>query len=206
MSQPKENQQAPRQLRRKPDELSERHKAFIREYCICLDIEEAQRRVGYQPHQGNGRRILNDPRAAAELKRNTRKAAELAEVHQAWILANMKKIAGVNVHKQLKYDEAGNFLGVDVRQLTEDQVYAISEIGFDSDGRPKVKFHDKPSALKMLNEHVTPPKPARVKLEGGGPNGAIEVIDGLAARLNAAKQRVRQARNPEEQRSGSGPS
>jgi Terminase small subunit len=180
--------------RERPADLNDRQKAFIREYCICLDIEEAQRRVGYEPHHGNGRRILNDPRSAAEFKRNQRKAAELAEIHQAWILTNVKKIAGVNVYKQLKYDDKGDFVGVDISQLTEDQVYAISEIGFDSDGRPKFKFHDKQAALRMLNDHLAPPKPQRVQLEGknGGP---VEIIDGLGARLNAARQRVASGRS-----------
>jgi len=192
-----------KELRERPAELGDRAKAFIREYCICLDIEEAQRKVGYKPHHGNGRRILDDPRAQVELSRHKRKAADLAEIHQAWMLSNFKKIAGVNIYDQLQYDEKGQFIGVDVAKLTKDQVYAISEIGFDADGRPKIKFHDKVAANKILKDHVEPPKAQRVKLEGGGPNGAIEVIDGLAARLNAAKQRVRQARSEEEQRSGS---
>jgi hypothetical protein len=177
-------------LRRRPDQLGAKAKAFIREYCLCLDTAEAQRKVGYEVDRGNAARILNDPRAAPELKRNQRKAAELAEIHQAWILSNVKKIAGVNVYKQLKYDEKGNFVGIDVSGLTEEQVYAISEIGFDSDGRPKIKFHDKPAALRMLNDHLAPPKPQRVQLEGknGGP---VEVIDGLGARLNAARKRAK---------------
>jgi hypothetical protein len=181
-------------VRRRPDQLGAKAKAFIREYCLCLDTAEAQRKVGYEVDRGNAARILNDPRAAAELKRNQRKAAELAEIHQAWILSNVKKIAGVNVYKQLKYDDTENFVGVDVSGLTEEQVYAISEIGFGGDGRPKIKFHDKPAALRMLNDHVAPPKPQRVQLEGknGGP---VEVIDGLGARLNAARQRLKNPRS-----------
>ncbi|WP_439392352.1 terminase small subunit [Bradyrhizobium sp. PMVTL-01] len=174
--------------RERPAELGDRAKAFVREYCICLDIEEAQKRVGYHPHHGNGRRILDDPRAAVEIRRNQRKAADLAQLHQAWILSNLKKIAGVNVYGIMQFNEAGKFTGVDLSKLTEEQAYAISEIGFDSDGRPRIKFHDKIAANKILKEHIEPAKPQRVRLEGqnGGP---VQVIDGLAARLNAARKR-----------------
>jgi phage terminase small subunit len=187
----------PKPIKERPPDLNQKQKAFIREYCICMNIEEAQRKVGYKQHHGNGRRILDDPRSAAELKRNQRKAAELANVHLAWVLSNIEKIAGVNFHDVRKFDEHGNFVGLDLQKMTREQTFAISEIGFDSEGRAKIKFHDKLAANRILKEHIEPPKPQRVRLEGrdGGP---VEVIDGLGARLNAARQRVKG------QRSGSG--
>jgi hypothetical protein len=183
-----------KKLRERPSELGDRAKAFIREYCICLNIEEAQKKVGYQPHHGNGRRILDDPRAQAELARHKKKAADLAGIHEAWIMTNLKKIAELNTFDQLKYDERGNFVGIDVSKLTRDQVYAICEFGFDSEGRPKIKFHDKIAANKILQDRIAPPQPQRVRLEGknGGP---VEIIEGLGARLNAARQRVKAARS-----------
>lgn len=187
----------PKAPRTRPPDLNDRQKAFIREYCICQNIEEAQKKVGYKQHHGNGRRILDDPRSAAELKRNQKKAAELANVHLAWVLSNIEKIAGVNFHDVRKFDKDGNFIGIDLQKMTKEQTYAISEIGFDAEGRVKIKFHDKLAANRILKEHIEPPKPQRVRLEGrdGGP---VEVIDGLGARLNAARQRVKG------QRSGSG--
>lgn len=185
----------PKAPRERPADLNERQKAFIREYCICRNIEEAQAKVGYKPHHGNGRRILDDPRSATELKRNQRKAAELANVHLAWVMANIEKMASVNVHDLMLFNEDGTLKGLDLKKLTKEQAYAISEIGFDADGRPKIKFHDKLAANKILKEHIEPPKAQRVKLEGNGPGGSIEVIDGLGARLNAARQRVKTARS-----------
>src|SRR5690349_7275399 len=113
-------------VKQRPAEIGARAKAFIREYCICLDIEEAQKKVGYKPHHGNGRRILDDPRAQVELKRHGRKASELADIHQAWILTNFKNIAGVNIKDQMMFDEKGAFIGVDIQKLTREQVFAIS--------------------------------------------------------------------------------
>jgi Terminase small subunit len=179
-------------LRRRPDQLGAKAKAFIREYCLCLNTAEAQRKVGYEVDRGNAARILNDPRAASEIKRHARKAHELAEIHQAWMMANVKKICGLNVFNQLQYDENNTLVGIDVRKMSEDQIYAVQEIGFDADGRPRLKFHDKLVAHKLLKDWIDPPKGAhRVKLEGNGPGGAIEVIDGLGARLNAARQRLK---------------
>lgn len=184
----------PKAPRERPADLNDRQKAFIREYCICQDIEQAQAKVGYKPHHGNGRRILDDPRSAAELKRNQKKAAELANVHLAWVLSNIEKIAGVNFHDVRKFDEAGNFIGLDLQKMTKEQTFAISEIGFDAEGRVKIKFHDKLAANRILKEHIEPPKPLNLRLAGerGGP---VEVIDGLGARLNAARQRVKTARS-----------
>ena len=180
--------------RKRPADLNDRQKAFIREYCICRDIEEAQKKVGYEPHHGNGRRILDDPRSAAFLKQCQKKAAELANVHLAWVLGNIEKIAGVNFHDVRKFDDDGNFIGLDLQKMTKEQTYAISEIGFDSEGRVKIKFHDKIAANRILKEHIEPPNPQRLRLEGrdGGP---VEVIEGLGARLNAARQRVKASRS-----------
>lgn len=180
--------------RERPADLNERQKAFIREYCISRDIEEAQSKVGYKPHHGNGRRILDDPRSAAELKRNQKKAAELANVHLAWVMANIEKMASVNIHHLMLFDDKGAFTGLDLQKLTKEQAYAISEIGFDADGRAKIKFHDKLAANKLLKEQIEPPRPQRVRLEGPG-GGPVEVIDGLGARLNAARQRVKAQRS-----------
>lgn len=184
-------------VRKRPTDLNEKQKAFIREYCLGRNIEEAQVKVGYRAHHGNGRRILDDPRSQPFIKACQKKAAELANVHLAWVMANFEKMASVNIHHLMKFDECGDFTGLDLQKLTKDEAYAISEIGFDADGRPKIKFHDKAAVNKILKEHIEPPKPQRVRLEGrdGGP---VEVIDGLGARLNAARQRVKG------QRSGSG--
>ncbi|HEY0909831.1 MAG TPA: hypothetical protein VGD75_06315, partial [Bradyrhizobium sp.] len=110
--------------------------------------------------------------------------------HAAWVLSKEMFIAGNNIHDIRKFDDKGEFVGIDLSKMTKEQSYAIQEIGFDAEGRPKIKFHDKVAALKLLHDHITPPKPQRVRLEGkdGGP---VEVIDGLGARLNAARQRIK---------------
>lgn len=184
--------------RQKPADLNDQQKAFVREYAVCCNLEEAQVRVGYKPHHGNARRILNDPRAARLLKEHTKRADQLASVHLAWALANLKKIADVNMHGLMMFDADGNFTGLDLRKLTPEQAYAISEIGFDADGRPRVKWHDKVAANRLIRDHLAPEKPQRVRLEG--PNGGpVEVVEGLGERLNAARERRKN-----QQRSGAG--
>jgi phage terminase small subunit len=177
-------------LRERPAALNEKQKAFIREYCLGRNIEEAQQKVGYRPHHGNGRRILDDPRSQPFRKACEKKAADLAEVHLAWVMANLAKMAAVNMHHLMVFDEAGAFTGLDLKSMTKDEAYAIQEIGFDADGRAKIKFHDKVAVNRILKEHIEPAKPQRVRLEGkdGGP---VEVIDGLGARLNAARKRLK---------------
>lgn len=183
-----------RKKKTKPDELSERQQTLVREYALCCDREEAERRAGYAAGHGNAHRILNDPRAQALLKAHVKKADQLAEVHLAWTLANLKRIAKVNIHGLLMFDPNGNFQGLDLKKLDAEQAYAISEIGFDSDGRPKIKFHDKVVANRLIKDYLAPDKPQRVRLEGpsGGP---VEIIEGLGARLNAARQRAKERRS-----------
>jgi hypothetical protein len=178
----------PRKKRRKPQHLNPKQQNFVREYALCCNLEEAQRRSGYAPNHGNARRILDDPRAAKFLKENTRKADELAQVHLGWVLANLKKLAGANLYDMIEIDELGSFR-VNLTKVDRQLAYAIQELGFDGDGRVKIKLHDKVQANKFLYEHLAPERPARVRLEGpsGGP---VEIIGGLGERLKAARARV----------------
>jgi hypothetical protein len=183
----------PRKKRPKPEELSEQQQAFIREYAICCNLEEAQVRVGYKPHHGNARRLLNDPRAQPLLKLHTKRANELADIHLAWIKARLKLLAIPNILDMIEVDPQTGGFAMDLRKVTRDQAYAIQELGFDGDGRLKIKLHDKAAVLRFLHDDMAPEKPARVRLEGpsGGP---VEVIEGLGARLNAARARKQQAK------------
>lgn len=182
----------------RPADLCDKAKAFLREYAICVDIEKAQLAVGYKAHHGNGRRILNDPRAARYLKEHTRKADQLAQVHLAWALANLKQIACGNIFDLIdRATDAGKAaltaggFRLDLSKLTREQAYAISELGFDTNGAPKIKFHDKVAANRLIKEHLAPDKPQRVRLEG--PNGGpVEIVESLGERLNAARARRRQ--------------
>jgi hypothetical protein len=167
----------PRKKRRKPEQLNEQQQAFIREYAICCNLEEAQVRVGYKPHHGNARRLLNDPRAQPLLKAHTKRANELADIHLAWIKASLKKLAIPNILDMIEIDSATGGFHMDLRKLTRDQAYAIQELSFDAEGRLKIKLHDKAAVLRFLHDDLSPERPARVRLEGpsGGP---VEVTVG----------------------------
>jgi phage terminase small subunit len=177
-------------IRKRPADLNEKQKAFIREYCLGRNIEEAQAKVGYERHHGNGRRILDDPRSQPFIKSCQKRATELADIHLAWVMANLGKMAAVNLHHLMMFDDKDMFIGFDLKKMTKDEAYAISEIGFDADGRAKIKFHDKVAVNKILKDTIEPPKPLNLRLAGekGGP---VEVIDGLGARLNAARKRIK---------------
>jgi hypothetical protein len=179
----------PRKKKTKPAELNPKQQTFVREYALCCNLEEAQRRAGYQPNHGNARRILDDPRCAKLLKEHTRKADELAQVHLGWVLANLKKLGGANLYDMIEIDEAGSFK-VNLAKVSRELAYAIQELGFDGEGRVKIKLHDKVQANKFLFEHLAPERPARVRLEGPG-GGPVEIIGGLGERLKAAKARVK---------------
>lgn len=184
-----------KKARHKPEDLNVRQQALIREFAMCGDREEAELRAGYQAGHGNAHRILNDPRAKAILAQHKRKADELAGIHLAWIKANLKKIAQGNLYGILKTNPDGTvFLNdrgaweLDPAKLTAEQMFTVSEFGFDADGRLKLKFYDKAAVLRFLHDDQTPERAARVRIEGkdGGP---VEIIEGLGARLNAARQR-----------------
>jgi hypothetical protein len=176
----------------RPEELSERAKSFIREFAVCCDIKLAQSRASppYTQNAGNGRKILNDPRAQKMLRAAVKRADEMAGVHLAWTLANLKKIAEANVIDVIKIDPTDGSFRVDLSKLTPEQAYAIAEVGFDSDGRPKLKFHDKTVANKALLDYLKPEKPQAARVTRiDSPAGSVEIIEGLGERLNAARAR-----------------
>lgn len=178
----------PRKAHR-PTTLSDRAIAFVREYAITCDLELAEAAAGYAPGHGNGNRIIRDPRAQKLLREHQKKADELAQVHLAWTLARFKQLADANAFDLLAIDADTGSFRIDLSKLTREQAYAVAELGFDAEGRPKIKFHDKVQALKVLKDHLTPDRPSRLRLEGpdGGP---VEAILGLGDRLNAARARV----------------
>jgi hypothetical protein len=104
--------------------------------------------------------------------------------YDTWIKASLKKLAIPNILDMIQIDQKTGGFAMDLRKVTREQAYAIQELGFDAEGRLKIKLHDKAAVLRFLHDDMAPERPARVRLEGpsGGP---VEVIEGLGARLNA---------------------
>jgi len=95
--------------------------------------------------------------------------------YDTWIKASLKKLAIPNILDMIQIDQKTGGFAMDLRKVTREQAYAIQELGFDAEGRLKIKLHDKAAVLRFLHDDMAPERPARVRLEGpsGGP---VEVI------------------------------
>lgn len=68
------------------------------------------------------------------------------------ILLELRKIAYATLQDYVKYDDKGNLV-VDVSNVTPEQMAAVQEISYYR-GVPKIKMHDKLTALLTIAKHL----------------------------------------------------
>lgn len=158
--------------------LTPKMRRFINEYLKDLNASAAGQRAGY-PHKNSGKRVLHHPLVKAELEKRWLKQAKSADVSVERILAEYEKLAFSNLLNFVNVDPQTGFPRVDLRELPEEYAAAISGVDIDRDGKIKVKLHDKRSALQDLGRYHAMF------------TDKVEVVDGLAERLDAARKRKR---------------
>jgi phage terminase small subunit len=160
--------------------LSERQRRFVGEYLIHLNATKAAIRAGYSPRSAAdiGHALLrrhNGVMAAlaaarAERERRTQVTADR-------IVLELARIAFADIRSFADWDADG----VQWRprsEISADDAAAIAEVygPGTAGGRPKLKLHDKRSALELLARHVGLIGPRRESPPPRGP------YDGLPAR------------------------
>lgn len=138
-----------------------KHEAFAREVGLFgSDHEQAYRlhvaRPGSLASARNGARLLLRPEIAARIKELSAvamdKAAELAGVDRARALAEQARIAYSNLqdYAGLLLAQDASKAGDELKALPRDKAAAIQAISWDSNGRIRIKLHDKVGALAAL--------------------------------------------------------
>lgn len=157
-----------------------KHENFAQEVATGKTALEAYKLAGFKkPLDSNARRLRNTGPIRERVKELSLVAAELAGVHLGAIQAEMARIAYANPADMMRMDGEKLYPVFDsTRPITRELAAAISELGFDSKGRPKVKMHDKRAALSDLG-----------KMVGGIVDPVADSISGLGDRLDRALAR-----------------
>jgi phage terminase small subunit len=150
---------------------NKKHEAFAREVALFnADPDDAYDRLvarsGAKRQQGNGYRLLRRTEVAVRIASLSsvamEKAAELAGVDRARALAEQSRLAYSNIQDYadllLAADAAA--AGIALKALPRDKAAAIQAISWDSNGRIRIKLHDKVGALANLLRATEPRPPA----------------------------------------------
>lgn len=145
-------------------ELSNRkHEAIAREIGLFgVEPFKAYCEQGFAPFKGNIARLLRDPSFDARVKELNavamEKAADLAGVDRARALAEQARIAYSNILDFIDIKD-GVAVMKSMDDIPRDKAAAIQSISYDSNGRLRLKLHDKVGALGTLLRATEPRRP-----------------------------------------------
>lgn len=119
-------------------DLTEKQKAFVREYLVDLNATQAAIRAGYSPKTATeqGSRLLTNVNVRARIEDLQNQRAEKLELDAEWVLRRLKDISDrcMQAEPVMKWDYEG-------RKLVETGEYA-----FDSQGANK--------ATELIGKHL----------------------------------------------------
>ena len=139
-----------------------RHEALAHATVQGKSGREAGLAAGYKDGpglKGNIARLRqNDAKLQERIGEIAKKSADLAEIYDGWVLADMAKFARASLADFFKRDDKGrielkNGLPViDFSLTSEEQYRFLEELSYNNFG-PKIKIRDPVSALEKLMRH-----------------------------------------------------
>jgi hypothetical protein len=139
-----------------------RHEALAHAIVQGKSGREAGLAAGYKDGpglKGNIARLRqNDAKLQERIGEIAKKSADLAEIYDGWVLADMAKFARASLADFFKRDDKGrielkNGLPVlDFSLTSEEQYRFLEELSYNNFG-PKIKIRDPVSALEKLMRH-----------------------------------------------------
>lgn len=189
------------------DELTDKQRRFVDEYCETLNATQSYIRAGYSPNAArvSASQLLSRPniRAIVDASLAHRKAAREADIER--IRRELEIIAYFDLADAVEVDERGVLKVKDLASLPPEVRRAIGEIvqttterfegGKDGASliekvRTSVKGHSKTKALELLMTHFGMNAPQEVKHTGevaitGAKQALVGKLDELRSRVGA---------------------
>lgn len=131
--------------------LTEKEKAFIDNYIICLNGAKAARLAGYS--EATAKEIAYENLTKPHIRAAVEKRLGDIKMGANEVLARLGSQASNEASEYLRVSEDGK-PGVDVKKMIEDgKQYLIKGITFGRGGEPVIEFYDAQSALVHLGRH-----------------------------------------------------
>jgi phage terminase small subunit len=140
-----------------PTALTERQRAFVREYLTGVNATEAARRAGYSP--GSASRIayalLRHPQVAALIEQGNERRAEKRRITADRVVEELGRMAFANIRDYVDWNSEGVKLR-DKSLLDPEETAAIADIEpKGANGQlTRLKLYDKLAALNALARHL----------------------------------------------------
>jgi phage terminase small subunit len=149
--------------------LTAKQELFAKEYIVDLNATQAAIRAGYSPKTAYsiGEENLKKPEIAAYVQRLMDERSKRLEITADMIFAEYAKIGFADIKSYLSYktvmtrvgfDEDGKEIFdyapiIDLKDSSEVDGAAVSEVSVSKDGVFKFKLHDKKGALDSMARH-----------------------------------------------------
>jgi len=139
-------------------ELTEKQKAFVREYLVDFNGTQAAIRAGYAKNSASqeGSRLLANDKVSAYVRKAIDKRAKRTEITADNVLRELACIVFSDMREYVTFDNGGMVIKSS-DDLTEEQTHCISEVSdceFKGERKRSFKLHDKVKAIDMSLRHL----------------------------------------------------
>lgn len=154
--------------------LTEKQRAFVREYLVDLNSSQAALRAGYAEASAPviGCENLKKPNIQAAIQEEMKLREERTRVTQDKVVRELAKLAFSNMRSFVEWGP--NYVTfIDSEQISDDDTAAVAEVSQTTTkdgGTVRFKLHDKKGALELLGKHLGMFSDTIKHIgEGGGP-------------------------------------
>jgi phage terminase small subunit len=150
--------------------LSAKQQLFVQEYLIDLNATQAATRAGYSSKNADkiGPELLGKTRVAQTIQKAMEERVSRTKITADRVLEEYAKIGFANITDFVEFRTEKKILRVDangdpvfgyvqvleLKNSTDVQGSAISEVSMSREGQIRLKLHDKKGALDSIARHI----------------------------------------------------
>lgn len=131
--------------------LNKRQIAFINYYCAGNNAYRAAEKAGYSEGTciNATQLLLNNPHIREEIARRWNEDFKEANIKNEDIFASAARMAMANIFDYIKIEEGGKW-DLDLGKIPRELGFAIQEMSYDAQGRPRIRLVDKKAVLELI--------------------------------------------------------